>query len=175
MSYPYNPCGEFFVYSSVSHEIGVPLLLGNLCTFLASFSHLLVQPQNDAIPMTSSNLYTPFVGFSYILAFLMEFVYRCSLMIRGRLWCFFARSGAFSEYSNTNDIVYLVHPFGWFSVYSSVSHGIGVPLFLGDWCTSLACFSHLLAQRRNIAILMIMSNLYTPLVSYSYILAFFME
>ena len=41
-----------------------------------------------------------------------------------------------------------------------MSDGIGVPLFLGDLCRPLACFSHLLAQPGNFAILMILGTWY---------------
>ena len=50
------------------------------------------------------NLYTPLVSFSYILAYVMDLVYRCFLVICApHLACFFARSGATMEYCKTDD------------------------------------------------------------------------
>ena len=70
---------------------------------------------------------------------------------------FFACSGAVLGYG--------------FFLYSSVSHGIGVPLFLDDLCTPLACFSHVLAQPWNMAMLVILGIWCASLVSFLYILA----
>ena len=105
----------------------------------------------------------------------MKLVYRCSMVICEPLWPVFRTFWRSLGYCNTNDIVYLVYASGGFFVYSSVSHGIGVPLFLGDLCTPVACFLQVLAQPRNIAIVMISAIWCTPQVRFSYILAFLVE
>ena len=75
-------------------------------------------------------------------------------------------------WSNTTDIAKIVNHPDRFLVYSRVSHGIGVPLFLG----LLSCvFRMSRAYHLDDGRLVILDILCTPLLRFSYILAFLME